>query len=243
MVSCQKCHLVRTYPFPQEQSEEDNYFLNEEDYNYRTNNLEIWHKFSDELIAIGKKYQKSGAWLDVGTNIGILVADALQAGYNAYGTDISQKSIAAGKKLFNLNDRLFVTSLEDANLPLKFEMISYYHVLEHIRNLDRELKAVQANLRDQGLLIIFVPNFNSLWRRVLRNKWRGLMPTQHHWQFEEKTLKNILEENNFVVLEISKKNITYKIDFSFEGAIKAILLVISKIFNWGDNLVVVARKK
>lgn len=243
VVKCETCGLVRTFPFPKEQEKEKNYFVDQEDCEYRVKNLKDWHRFSVEIIDLVKKYKKTGVWLDVGTNIGVLVNDAFLSGFDAYGTDIAKEGIEYGKKLFNLNDRLFYEDLKEAKFVNKFDIVSYCHVLEHIRNLDQELKAINLNMENDGILVISVPSFNSIWRRVLGNRWRGLSLDQHYWQFEEKTLKTILKQNGFTVIKsILNKNIDYQIDFSLEGAVKALLTIISRFLYLGDNLIIISRK-
>lgn len=243
IVRCGRCFLVRTSPYPKEQKKESGY-LGQSDLNYRQQNLKTWQKIDNDIINIIKEYKTKGKLLDVGANLGLLVAQALESGYDAKGLDIDQGSIEAGKKMFNLNERLFFSSLSESGYKNEFDILVYNHVLEHIKDINAELTLAHAALKEKGLLFIAVPNYNSLWRRLLRSKWRGLMLDQHFWHYEPKTLKYILVTNHFTVIKIIKnRNILYNYNFSPVGLAKLFISSIAKIFQQGDNLIVIAEKR
>jgi len=243
IIRCQNCGLARTSPEPAEQEKGPGYYLGEEDSSYRTGDLKIWYKFADRLLEIVKPYKKNGALLDVGTNIGVLVDAAIKRGYDAKGMDICQSSIKDGQKLFNLPDKLLFLKLTEANFVDSFDVITYNHVLEHIKNINAELAAANKALKTGGLICIAVPNFDSIWRRILRNKWRGLAPEQHYWQFEQSSLEKILRKNSFIILKTFKRrNTLYHLNFTPAGLIKALLILLAKTFRQGDNLIILAQK-
>ncbi len=242
-VRCRHCGLVRTEPEPAEQKKDAGYYVDPADYLYRLNNLKLWQQFAKDVLKIIKKYKSQGALLDVGANIGVLVAEAVKNGYDAQGLDICQESVEAGNKLFNLGQRLTFAALPETNWTNQFEIIVYNHVLEHLKDSNRELTAAYQALKAGGLIYLAVPNFNSVWRRVLGRRWRGLATNQHYWQFEATSLQKILEHNHFKVLKTYRnRNILYNLTFTPAGLAKILLVAWSKLFKQGDNLIILAQK-
>jgi 2-polyprenyl-3-methyl-5-hydroxy-6-metoxy-1,4-benzoquinol methylase len=243
LLRCIDCGLIRTWPLPKKQSEQGGRYQDEQDSRYRLENLKLWRNFSLTILGIIKKYQKQGKFLDVGCNLGVLVAEASKAGYEGYGIDIDEVAINSGRKILKLGDQLNCGGLEKMNFSNEFSVITYLHVMEHIENLNEELAAARTALKDKGMILVSSPNFNSVWRRVLGPAWRGLTPDQHYWRFTGESLEKILKQNGFKIIKtIRSANLLYDLKFSPEGVVKIILIAISKVFKQGDNLIVLAEK-
>jgi len=244
IIRCKRCGLSRTWPVPLTDQNIDEFYKSQEDYHDRSSQLDLWRSFGRRILKILKKYKISGTLLDVGCNIGIFVDLAKKNGYDAIGTDLSLKAVELGKKTFDLADRLFDGKLEDLNFSdNKFDIITYLHVLEHIPLLKQELRKVYRLLKPGGLFLIEVPNFNSFWRKLLRQRWYALSPKQHFWQFDSASLKRLLKNHHFFVLNIDTRyNMYHHLSLSPLGLIKLVISSLSYIFRQGDNLIVIAKK-
>lgn len=167
----------------------------------------------------------SGNLLDVGCGRGkFLVKEARRRGFKAVGID-----------------PLINTDLEHYQTSQKFEVITAKHVIEHVRDLDRFLRKCRDLLKSNGLFLISCPNIKSLMYYIFKNKWYGLQPAQHVWQFTPELLTAVLKRNE---LEIISKNIT-SLDYQvkgFKGIVFALLLAMAKILPVGDQLVCLAKK-
>jgi 2-polyprenyl-3-methyl-5-hydroxy-6-metoxy-1,4-benzoquinol methylase len=244
IIKCANCGLSRIWPPPLIKNNAGLYYKEQTDYENRLTEIDLWVKFSSRILKIVGKYKIAGKFLDVGCNCGILVKEAIKRGYVAFGIDFSLKAIEAGGEKFNIKDRLFCGSIKDLDFKENsFDIITYIHVLEHIEGLSAELKDAYRILKPRGLLVIEVPNFESIWRKVLGNKWYAFSPFQHIWQFGPKSLKKIIENENFIIVKIyTQYSMYHKITHDIKGVFKLLLKIYSYIFNFGDNLIIVAVK-
>ncbi len=245
VIKCKKCHLSRTWPIPLSHEEICSYYDEQTDYKDRAEQEDLWKKFTNRTLKIIKKYKEKGKLLEVGCNCGIFIKEALREGFDAHGIDVSSNAIKFGVDKYNLKERLSCGHVKDFQYKENdFDVVTYLHVLEHIEGLRTELKEVNRILKSNGILIIEVPNFESIWRKFLRNRWYGFSPFQHIWQFSKEPLEKILKEEKFVILKTYiRQNMHHEISFSLKGVIKLMLSIYSCIIGSGDNLVIVALKK
>jgi len=244
VIKCANCGLARTWPIPVESGEVEKFYEEFDDYNLLYKNLNLRKIYCKKILKIINIYKKRGKLLDVGCNIGVMVKESMNKGYSAAGIDISNSAIEFGKKYLSLSGHLFHGILsENLFLNKKFDIITYVHVLEHITDLNAEFEKIKKILKQDGILLISAPNYNSLWRVLLRNKWYGFSPKQHIWQFSRESLEKILKKNNFSILKThTRHSLDHEINFSPKGFIKLIILVCAFIFGYGDNLMLIAKK-
>jgi len=244
IIRCQACGLARNWPKPLSIVDAGQHYRSRKDYLERLAESKKWYKFSKVFLKELKKFKVTGKLLDVGCNVGMFVSYAKKNGYEAQGIDLSVEAIEAGKEALNLKEELNIGTLTDKNYKNQFEIISYLHVLEHIEDLNKELFSIYNSLKEKGILLIAVPNINSIWGRVLGCSWYGCSPKEHIWNFDQKSLKNILEKNNFKIKAVNTRNsMRHDINFSFQGIIKLFLHVVAYLFNSGDNLIIIAEKQ
>ncbi len=83
----------------------------------------------------------------------------------------------------------------------QFDVITMWHVLEHLHNPVETLKALAPHLAPDGVLVISVPNFESWQSRVFEGGWFHLDPPRHLLQFEEATLIDCVSRAGLVAAE------------------------------------------
>lgn len=244
VIECSQCGLARTWPIPLIDQDKQTFYDQQDDFNERLEQIALWNKFLERTIKIIKKYKNGGDLLEVGCNVGICVDLANKGGYNAYGIDLSKRATDIGKEKFSLGDRLSQGTLNDQKKNnKKYDILVYTHVLEHIEKIFNELADARELLKQDGILFIEVPNFNSIWRKVLGSKWYGFINRQHVWQFSKKPLEKIIKKNGFDVLfSTTKFSLYHQVRFNIKGFIKMILHLLAYVFNSGDNLIIVAKK-
>jgi len=91
VVLCAACGTGRTVPPPVA-----DYSATPLAENDRARQLPLWRTFAAESLALVRRYRPQGRLLDVGCNIGVLVAAAVRAGYAASGIDLVQTAVAYG---------------------------------------------------------------------------------------------------------------------------------------------------
>ncbi len=138
----------------------------------------------------------------------------------------------------------------------KFDIILMRHVLEHIFDLNVFIKKIKKNLKNKDSnLIIEVPNMNSIWRKIMKERWPGYFYPFHYYVFSKKFLKNYLSKNSLEVVDV--KNLEPAIIGSFLltlGINKSICkllsltfypfqFLISKIFLSSEAILIIVKKK
>ena len=98
--------------------------------------------------------------------------------------------------------KMFIGKIEDLRAPQQFEIVTMYHVLEHVYNPVVVLKTSKKWVADDGILIGEVPDFDSPWRDVFSKYWGGMQIPRHMTFFTQATLKNALDRAGFELLSV-----------------------------------------
>ena len=162
--------------------------------------IKIREKVFKEKIHFVKKFTKKKNWLDIGSADGASVLAAIKEGFLCKGIEISETSRKFAKKYHNINlysDSL--TSFEKINKK-KWDVISFFGVLEHLPDPISALKTSYRLLNDNGLVVIEVPNYQSVSSYVQELSGladRHLVPYTHIMMFTENSIKYALKKTGF----------------------------------------------
>ena len=144
-------------------------------------------------------YLEGSSLLDVGTGTGLFLKVAQGRGYAVSGLELNAGGLdrlrAEG---FTVIDR----PLEEAGLEANsFDLITLWEVLEHIVEPMGLAAEVARILKQRGVLLILVPNADSLASRILHEKSGAFGGHSHVNFFNRKTLTRLLEDAGFEILE------------------------------------------
>jgi SAM-dependent methyltransferase len=189
------------------------FYENEGDIGYKffhegIENLRRSHKF---FINRFRKKQK-GNLLDVGCGNGVFLKEAQKIGFEVYGIDFDSKSIKVAKEKFGLKNT-FVMSIKDfyfyaKEQNLKFDVITFFEVLEHQDNPDEFIFYVKEILNPNGYIVGSLPNRNSTFAYFYRGKFdTNDLPPHHFLWFSQKALKNFFDINGLNISFLNNKNI------------------------------------
>ena len=81
-----------------------------------------------------------------------------------------------------------------------FDVITMFHSLEHIHNVEKTLQNLYNLLNKDGILIVSVPNHNAYERRFFKSKWIAYDAPRHLYHFNHETIKLFLNKNKFDVI-------------------------------------------
>jgi len=145
-----------------------------------------------------------GRILDVGCGNGAHLKWMKEHGWETYGLDINAQACKIAEKN---GIETFCGELEEANYPdNSFDVVTMNQVLEHVHSPCSCLKEAYRVLKDEGLLIVCVPNIDSYESKILKKYWPDLDVPRHLFHFNLETLKYLLERNTFYVEKIRSKN-------------------------------------
>ncbi len=146
------------------------------------------HRFNEELNDL-ERITAIGSILDVGCATGNFLQAAQLRGWRVFGYDISEHAVRTVKKRIPGAVVKSGKLVPDTFNNEKFAVITLHHVLEHIEDPGAFLReTIFPLLRDDGLILLEVPNIESLEALTLREQWEDLRPEQHLWHFSAKAL-------------------------------------------------------
>ncbi len=228
VLSCNTCKLARTHPFPKpDYSEKD---VEREIKKDETADSHA-RKFAIEAINQILSFKKSGRLLDIGAGRGMLVNVASEKGFEAKGIEINKNDSEYARKILKAN--VTTEDVFKANMDEKYDVIVMNHVLEHIENPIDLLKRAKFLLKEDGIILIGLPNVASAWRVIQGESWYPYQHTQHIWHFSPKTLKHALIKAGFKVKKITITSVEHSI------VLEPFNIVFKKM-GIGDNLFAVA---
>lgn len=199
MLRCGSCGAVVTPPQLRATNDPDYY---EEQYTLtrtvRSNKeMHRYFRYPEYASLIGDVLERKtppGRWLDVGCDNGFFLDDVRRYGYDVHGVEPSLSARAYAQQIGISVDA------EIADVNGRFDVVSMWHVLEHIELPYVALKGLHERMNPDGLLCIRVPNAGGFWSKVLRDRWIWFQPHHHVVHYTQQSLHTILERAGFKVL-------------------------------------------
>ena len=143
----------------------------------------------NKLNLINSLQPNKGRILDIGAGTGDFLSVAKNDGWEIIGVEPSDraKGIAKNKGISFVEE---TSELENHS----FDVISMWHVLEHVPDLDKQIKELKRLLKPTGTLIIAVPNFKSFDAKHYGKFWAAFDVPIHFWHFSKKAIKLLFEQ-------------------------------------------------
>jgi len=143
----------------------------------------------NKLNLINSLQPKKGRILDIGAGTGEFLSVAKNDGWQTIGVEPSEraKAIAKNKGVSFVEE---TSELENYS----FDVISMWHVLEHVPDLDKQIKELKRLLKPTGTLIVAVPNFKSFDAKHYGKFWAAFDVPIHFWHFSKTAIKLLFEK-------------------------------------------------
>jgi 2-polyprenyl-3-methyl-5-hydroxy-6-metoxy-1,4-benzoquinol methylase len=138
--------------------------------------------------------------LDIGCGDGGFLAALQRLGWECHGTELTELTARRASAATGLRIRTGALAADDY-APGHFDVVSLWHVLEHLADPDRTLRDCARWLPSGGLLLLAVPNLESWQARVFRGAWFHLDPPFHLHHFTPHSLARSLAAAGFEILE------------------------------------------
>lgn len=147
-------------------------------------------------VKLISSYVEKGTLLDIGAGTGDFLNQAKKSGWEVTGIE---PSTAARKRAFEKGVNLCEVEAEIGDR--KFDVITMWHVLEHVPDVEKQIEWIKNHLSTDGVLIVAVPNFNSYDAKYYKNFWAAWDVPRHLHHFSSKSIKTLFEKNGFNLIE------------------------------------------
>ena len=205
IMKCNNCGFLLTSPRPDQNS--IGAYYQSEDYISHTNqanNLINWvYKIARQFtlkqkFKLIKRNASNKSILDYGCGTGHLLNYIQQ--HKDWKTSGVEPDEMARTIAISEHDLNVVANLDD--LPeSKFGVITLWHVLEHIHDLNETIQKLRKSLSKNGKLIIAVPNPDSLDQKIYQQYWAAYDVPRHLYHFNQLTIKELMKYNQLTLEE------------------------------------------
>lgn len=174
-----------------------------------------------KLYRFENKAEDTRELLDIGSGTGEFLAKANENGWKGIGVEPNLK--AREKAITNYSLEIYKEEDVSTLGSGRFDVITMWHVLEHVHNLNERLGEIFNLLKPGGLSIIAVPNHLSYDAKKYKKDWAAYDVPRHLYHFDPNSIKRLFKKHNllhvksypmkfdsFYVSLLSEKNIANK---------------------------------
>tara|TARA_R110001592_G_scaffold363389_1_gene686904 strand:- start:27256 stop:28020 length:765 start_codon:yes stop_codon:yes gene_type:complete len=156
------------------------------------------YTLNQKLNWINARQSSKGRLLDYGCGVGLFVKACTKDGWEAYGMEPNEK--AANYAIDN-NEIAIIPDLEGLEKKKKFDVITLFHVLEHVHKLNKTIDILLNRLKKRGTLFIAVPNRDSLDAQTFKENWAALDVPRHLYHFNPSSMEFFTAKHNCRIVD------------------------------------------
>lgn len=139
--------------------------------------------------------KNSGKLLDIGTGTGYFSSAMKSRGWEVEAIEKNAQARQFASRQFGINAQ------DESALPdfpgQSFDVITLWHVMEHLEKLNETWEQIHRLLKDDGIVVIAVPNCGSRDAYIYKEKWAAYDVPRHLWHFTPDTMKKLGEKHHF----------------------------------------------
>jgi len=194
-----KYELLKTIPIPYDL---EKYYQSEDYISHTDTKRSLFEKMyhlvkqytlyrKEKLILSYTK--KKGNLLDIGAGTGDFLNYANKKKWNITGVEPSKKA----KKLA-LQKGIFLVENTTELTENSFDVITLWHVLEHIPDLEKQLSELKRLCKPNGHIIVALPNYKSYDAKYYKGFWAGFDVPRHLWHFSKTAIEKLFSEKQMI---------------------------------------------
>jgi len=209
LVQCDQCQFVFTQDVPDELSigpyyQSQNYIshsntqtglINKMYHRVRTITLRSKRNLVEKESRI-----KKGTLLDIGSGTGAFLNEMQSAGWKTTGLEPDAGARKNAEELYGIHalpsHELFSV------IPQSVDVITMWHVLEHVHALDKYLDQISKVIRPGGTIFIAVPNHTSVDAEKYKNNWAAYDVPRHLYHFSPASMRRLMENHGLKVTKV-----------------------------------------
>jgi 2-polyprenyl-3-methyl-5-hydroxy-6-metoxy-1,4-benzoquinol methylase len=207
IVQCDSCGFRFTNPIPTIETIGD-YYKSENYISHSSTKKgivnKIYHIVRERAIkqkeALASSVSKHKSLLDIGCGTGDFLGYCKKNGWNTLGLEPDESARYLAQK----NNQIEALDLDQlSNIPSESKsVITMWHVLEHVYNLNTDIEEYKRILKPGGHLIVAVPNCSSHDADYYKEHWAALDLPIHLYHFQPKDIKTLMDKHNLSLEKI-----------------------------------------
>ncbi|MBC7439518.1 MAG: class I SAM-dependent methyltransferase, partial [Flavobacterium sp.] len=138
----------------------------------------------NKLKLINNLNPEKGKLLDIGAGTGDFLLVAKKNNWQITGIEPNEKA-----RNITINKGIFLVEKSELLEKHSFDVITMWHVLEHVSDLELQIKELKRLLKPNGTILIAVPNFNSYDAKHYGSYWAAYDVPRHLWHFSKTAIK------------------------------------------------------
>ncbi len=158
------------------------------------------------ILNLGWKSKIAARWagsggrvLDLGCGTGDFLKRLKKNGWQTYGIEADKRAAEFGREKLGID--ILTGSIDSiGELPDSFDLVTMWHSLEHMPDLNRTLKLLHPLLTDNSYMLIAIPNCRSLDALIYRDNWVAYDLPRHLYHFDHKSMAKVLNKHKFRVI-------------------------------------------
>ena len=206
LLACDQCGLLFTDPRP-DAEHIGAYYESDEYLSHQENKSGLVPRLYERVKRINLKNKRrmalqglqKGRLLDIGCGVGDFLRVVKESGWEVAGIEPSEhaKSIALKRLGFLPLDPSEANSFADGS----FDVITMWHVLEHVDDLHAQLATLHRLLKPGGRLVIAVPNYQSYDAQYYQQAWAAWDVPRHLNHFNAAFLQAAFQNYGFEIID------------------------------------------
>lgn len=148
-------------------------------------------------LVLTEAHRKEGRLLDIGTGTGYFPATMKAKGWQVECIEKNAPARDFARMHFGLEVKPETSLAQYA--PHSFDVITLWHVMEHLEHLNETWETLRSLLTDKGILIVAVPNCSSYDARKYGAYWAAYDVPRHLWHFTPDTMQKLGAKHGFIL--------------------------------------------
>ena len=144
-------------------------------------------------------HRKTGRLLDIGTGTGYFADAMMQRGWEVDAIEKNAQARVFAKEHFDLDVK--PDTALDALSSDSYDVVTLWHVMEHLEHLDAVWQRLSQLLTEKGVLIVAVPNCSSYDAERYGDYWAAYDVPRHLWHFTPVTMQQLASRHGFIMAE------------------------------------------